>query len=78
MLTKRATNLFPLYVLLCCSLLSVCTGCRENAEKEKKTEFEIDKNYQRGPLTVHVRVDKAKATIAEINRAGPKTQTDCF
>ena len=65
MLTERAKKLFLLYMLLCCSLLSVCTGCRESTEREKKTEFEIDNNYQRGPLTVHVRVDKAKATIAE-------------
>jgi hypothetical protein len=27
--------------------------------------FEIDKTYSRGPLTVHVRVDKGKITIAE-------------
>ena len=40
------------------------------AEKSKKADsekakFEIDKVYERGPLTVHVRVNKGKITIAE-------------
>lgn len=65
MLEKPAENLFFLYILLCCSLLLVYTGCEESTGGGKKTEFEIDKDYQRGPLTVHVRVDKTKATIAE-------------
>jgi hypothetical protein len=41
------------------------TGCEKRADGKKKTKFEIDKDYQRGPLTVHVRVDKAKMTIAD-------------
>jgi len=57
---------FFLLLLLCCSLLFVYTGCEKtNKGKVQTREFEIDKDYQRGPLTVHVRVDKAKATIAE-------------
>ena len=52
--------------LIICAVLLVCTGCKENADaKGGQTEFEIDKDYQRGPLTVHVRLDKAKMTIAE-------------
>ena len=54
------------YAFLSCALLLVCVGCdRSNDAGAKKTEFEIDKDYQRGPLTVHVRADKAEMTIAE-------------
>ena len=53
-------------MLLCWALLSVFTGCTKSTDdKRPTTTFEIDKDYQRGPLTVHVRLDKAKATIAE-------------
>lgn len=52
--------------LLACALLFGLTGCKKNTSAENAgKKFEIDKDYQRGPLTVHVRVDKAKATIAE-------------
>jgi len=44
----------------------LCTGCGKSpGGKAEKVKFEIDKDYERGPLTVHVRVDKAKITIAE-------------
>jgi hypothetical protein len=63
---KNAKNLLLLNVLLCCSLLFVCAGCEKTTdEKTQGKTFEIDKDYQRGPLTVHVRVDKAKVTIAD-------------
>lgn len=53
-------------ILLCCGLLAVCAGCGENKEaQEHKTEFEIDKVYERGPLTAHVRISKEKITIAQ-------------
>jgi len=55
-----------LVLLLCCGLLAACTGCKEGPEsKAEKTEFEIDEQYERGPLSVHVRIDKSKLTIAE-------------
>jgi len=53
-------------MLLCCSLLWACSGC--GGKKDGRTgrpEHEIDKEFQRGPLTVHVRIDKAKMTVAE-------------
>jgi len=63
---KHIKKLFSLHVLLCCSLLLVCAGCEKTADdKGQIEEFEIDKDYQRGPLTVHVRVDKSHATIAD-------------
>jgi hypothetical protein len=53
-------------LLLCCGVMLACGGCGDGAEDQSdKTKFEIDKPYERGPLTVHVRLDKAKLTIAE-------------
>jgi hypothetical protein len=65
--TKKCERITAvLYVLITCALLWVCSGCEKSTEANgKKTVFEIDKDYQRGPLTAHVRVDKAKVTIAE-------------
>jgi hypothetical protein len=55
-----------LFVVLCCGLLTVCTGCGDNRQADKpETEFEIDKVYERGPLTAHVRLSRDKITIAE-------------
>ena len=53
-------------MLLCCGVLWLCAGCGKSPDgKAEKAQFEIDKNYERGPLTVHVRADKATITIAE-------------
>ena len=53
-------------MLLCCGVLWLCAGCGKSPDgKAGKSQFEIDKNYVRGPLTVHVRADKATMTIAE-------------
>jgi len=53
-------------MLLCCGVLWLCAGCGKSPDgKVGKAQFEIDKDYERGPLTVHVRADKAKITIAE-------------
>jgi hypothetical protein len=55
-----------LVLLLYCGLLAACAGCKERSEsRAEKTEFEIDKQYERGPLSVHVRIDQSKLTIAE-------------
>jgi hypothetical protein len=54
------------YTLITCALLLVCTGCKEDTgARGEQTEFEIDKDYQRGPLTVYIRADKTQMTIAE-------------
>jgi hypothetical protein len=62
---KSAKNRFLLFLLLGCSLLFTCPGCEKGKENREETSFEIDKLYERGPLTVHVRLDKSKITIAE-------------
>ncbi len=52
--------------LITCALLLAFTSCGKDTDsRDRETEFEIDKDYQRGPLTVHIRVDKTKMTIAE-------------
>jgi len=65
-MSEKHTKFFISYMLFCCGLLFVCAGCGKTTEHKGQTKkFEIDKDYQRGPLTVHVRVDKAKVTIAD-------------
>ena len=59
---KSVISAISLYI----ALLFVCSGCERTKEaEEQRREFEIDQVQQRGPLTVHVRVDKDKLTIAE-------------
>ena len=63
---RSARKLIASYVLLCCCALLVCAGCGKSPDGgAEKSEFEIDKDFERGPLTVHVRADKAKMNIAE-------------
>ena len=53
-------------ILVTCALLFACAGCEKSTDEGGKlSEFEIDKDWQRGPLTVHVRTDKSEMTIAE-------------
>jgi hypothetical protein len=54
-------------IMLTCSMLTVaCLSCKQDTQsKTKETDFEIDKLYERGPLTVHERLDKSTLTIAE-------------
>lgn len=66
MAKKLTKNLFILFFLFGAGLLVICSGCDNSTDdKSQQTEFEIDEDYQRGPLTVHVRVDKSNITIAE-------------
>jgi hypothetical protein len=47
-------------------LLIIGAGCGKGAkDRASKATFEVDKVYERGPATVHVRLDKAKITIAD-------------
>jgi hypothetical protein len=66
MIKKSTKNRIVLSVLLCSSLLLLSAGCEKSEDTNgQKGEFEIDKPYERGPLTVHVKIDKNKITIAE-------------
>jgi hypothetical protein len=66
MIKKSTKNRIVLSVLLCSCLLLFIAGCEKSEDTNGgKVEFEIDKPYERGPLTVHVKIDKNKITIAE-------------
>jgi hypothetical protein len=57
---------FVFFVLLSCGVFFACAGCRkESAPKSQISEFEINKEYSRGPLTAYILVDKAKINIAQ-------------
>ena len=59
-------KLIVTFALLFSVILLVCAGCGKNPDSDAaKSEFEIDKDFERGPLTVHIRADKAEMTIAE-------------
>ncbi|MGA2680044.1 MAG: BatD family protein [Sedimentisphaerales bacterium] len=46
--------------------LFVCLGCKKTGTVAAKNPvFEINKSYQQGPMTVHLRVDKSRITIAD-------------
>jgi hypothetical protein len=63
--TRKHVNIISCTVVIG-ALLFGCSGCDKSISvKSDEKEFEIDKDYQQGPLTVHVRVDKVKVTIAE-------------
>jgi hypothetical protein len=66
MARSPVNNRLLLWTLVCCGLLWVLAGCQKSPDnRARKSNFEIDKKFQRGPLTVHVRADKAKITIAQ-------------
>jgi len=66
MISNPAKNRIIFSMLLCCGMLWLWAGCGKNPDdKAGSAQFEIDKDYERGPLTVHVRADKATMTIAE-------------
>jgi len=53
-------------IMLCCGVLWLYAGCGKSPDgMAGKEQFEIDKDYKRGPLTVHIRADKTTMTIAE-------------
>jgi hypothetical protein len=57
---------FVAYTIITCALTLFCHGCKkDDASGLARSEFKIDKLFERGPLTVHVRLDKEKITIAE-------------
>jgi len=66
MIRNSVKNCIIINMLLCCGVLWLCAGCGKSPNgKSDKGQFEIDKDYERGPLTIHVRAEKATMTIAE-------------
>jgi len=67
---KMVCRAYPtmLLMVLCAGLLWL-SGC-EKQEKaaEVKAEFAVDKEYKKGPLTVHVKVDRGEISIADTVR----------
>ena len=61
---RSTAHILP--ALLAMILLAVLAGCRQDSPSTAgKGQFEVDKVYERGPATVHVRLDKTKLTIAD-------------
>lgn len=53
-------------LLICMAVLLIGAGCRKDpGNRPSKAKFEVDKTYERGPASVHVRLDKTKMTIAD-------------
>ncbi len=53
-------------MFICVGLLLIGAGCGKGGKGTvAKTEFEVDKVYEKGPATVHVRLDKTKISIAD-------------
>ncbi len=55
---------YGLYVLVLGVVLFL-GGCRGKSDESAQKEFEIDRDYKRGPLLVHVRVSESKINIAQ-------------
>jgi len=52
--------------MACCLAFLLCAGCgQDSGDENAKSEFEVDKVYERGPATIHVRLDRTSITIAE-------------
>ncbi len=53
-------------LFICMGLLLIFGGCKKSPTGgAKEGQFEVDKVYERGPATVHVRLDKTKLSIAD-------------
>ena len=54
-----------IFLFFLCGMVLVLGGCEKQGPAEDKLEYEIDEDYTRGPLTVHVRVSKSAISIAD-------------
>jgi hypothetical protein len=64
---ENLSKKYSAVLILCCCIAALsCPGCKKSKETGKETsKFEVDKVFERGPVTVHIRLDKSKLTIAE-------------
>lgn len=62
----RTKKWLQISLLASASVMLLCAGCDRDAKGPGgKTTFEVDKVYERGPASVHVRLDRTKLTIAD-------------
>jgi len=63
---QNSRIIFKISANIACAILLVFAGCKKSGQAlQKQQAYEIDKSYSRGPLTVHLRADKNKITIAD-------------
>jgi len=63
---KRGHGTRGIGLLVYMVVLLVVAGCeKDSKDRASKAAFEVDKVYERGPASVHVRLDKTKMTIAD-------------
>ena len=56
-------------LILFISAGAILPGCSRRSEPDQeKASFEIDNVYERGPVTVHVQLDKTTITLAQMLR----------
>jgi hypothetical protein len=66
MIRKWLKTYLSVGLLAGAGLLIVCAGCRKDSTADKaKATFEVDKVYEKGPASVHVRLDKTTMSIAD-------------
>ena len=66
MIERTATGSTKWLAMCLLAGLLAWTGCGKGPKSTvTKTEFEVDKVYERGPATVHVRLGRTKMTIAD-------------
>jgi len=65
-MTMPGIRRFLIYLILPCANLLGVSGCKDKqAIETKASTYAVDKQYERGPLTVHIRLDRDKLTIAQ-------------
>jgi len=55
---------YRLVILLCVCLLALSSGCKKQ-ENTSSADFQIDRDFQRGPLAAHLRISRSSLTIAQ-------------
>ena len=53
------------FAMLTCVLLFACASCEKSEPAAAAPDSQIAKTYQRGPVTVHVRIDKDNLNLAQ-------------
>ena len=63
---KHINTIKLITLVLAACLLLAFAGCEKSKDNKSAAKgYEIDKKFERGPLTAHVRISKSKITIAD-------------